>query len=125
VDAVEIGGPLKGLLSVHQKFPEHDILLMACDMIDMEQGTIENLIKKYEQQPAYDFYVHYGHFSEPFCAIYTSHGLKPVMEKAQTHALADVSFQSIINAGNTLRIQIADKSSFDNYNIMPGHHQHP
>lgn len=124
VDDVEIGGPLKGLLSVHQQFPGNDILLMACDMIDMEQATIQHLIEQYEMEKGYDFFVHYGRFAEPFCAIYTSQALKPVMEKARLQALDEVSFQSIISQGKTFRIQITDNSSFGNYNIMPGHHRH-
>ena len=125
VDDVEIGGPLKGLLSVHQKFPGNDILLMACDMIDMEETTIQHLVEVYEKEKGYDFYVYYGRFAEPFCAIYTAQGLKPVMKKARLHELEEVSFQSIISHAKTFRIQIRDNSSFGNYNIMPGHHQHP
>src|SRR5688572_2612578 len=43
VDSIDIQGPLRGLLSVHQKFPRYDILLMACDLIDMDNRTLTRL----------------------------------------------------------------------------------
>ncbi len=35
-DAMDIGGPLNGLLSVHERFPGNDLLVLACDMQDMD-----------------------------------------------------------------------------------------
>ena len=123
IDGIDIQGPMKGLLSVHQKYPEQDILLMACDLLDMDEPTLNNLIDKYKSEDDYDFFVYYEEYAEPFCAIYTSRGLKPVLEKAQLHSLIKFSFQSILDEGNTLRIPITQKSSFRNYNTIPGHHQ--
>src|SRR5688572_3311299 len=86
IDNIEIQGPLKGLLSVHQKYPQRDILLMACDLIDMDQTTLRQLIREFELRNEFDFFVYQGDFAEPFCAIYTSRGLAPVLEKAKDHA---------------------------------------
>lgn len=123
VDNIDIEGPLKGLLSVYQKYPEKDILLMACDLVDMDMGTLNNLLGQYHSMKGFDFFVYHEDYSEPFCAIYTSRGLKPVLEKAQLYSLDKFSFQSILDEGNTLRIPITQKSSFRNYNTIPGHHQ--
>jgi molybdenum cofactor guanylyltransferase len=125
VDNIDIKGPLKGLLSVHLQYPETDILLMACDLIDMDEPTLKNLIDQYRTNAGFDFFVYHENFAEPFCAIYTSRGLKPVLEKAQLHSLMKFSFQSILDEGNTLRIPIINKSSFRNYNTIPGHHLEP
>ena len=122
VDSIDIQGPLKGLLSVYQNFPQHDLLLMACDLIDMDSHTLTCLIDQYNSRD-FDFFVYQEDHAEPFCAIYTARGLKPVFKKATDHSLVTFSFQTILNEGNTLRIPITTKSSFKNYNTIPGHHR--
>lgn len=122
IDDIDIKGPLKGLLSVHQKYPEQNILLMACDLIDMDETTLNNLIDHYKSDE-FDFFVYQENYAEPFCAIYTSRGLKPVLRKAQLHSLEKFSFQNILDEGKTLRIPILNRSAFRNYNSIPGHHQ--
>jgi molybdopterin-guanine dinucleotide biosynthesis protein A len=123
IDNIDIKGPLKGLLSVHERYPEQDILLMACDLIDMDETTISDLIARYKSGNDHDFFVYQENFAEPFCAIYTSRGLKPVLEKAKAHSLNKFSFQTILDEGKTLRIPITKNSSFRNYNTITGHHQ--
>ena len=122
LDNIDIQGPLKGLLSVHQVYPDKDILLMACDIIDMDNRTITHLVDQYNSL-AFEFFVYQENYAEPFCAIYTSQGLKPVLEKARNHSLSRFSFQMILDNGKTLRIPITTKSSFRNYNTIPGHHR--
>lgn len=123
IDEVGIEGPLKGLLSVHQKFPARDILLMACDLIDMDENTLGQLIDHYKTHPGFDFFAYYDEFAEPFCAIYTSRGLSPVLAKAREHSLEKFSFQTILSEGHTMRLPIADRNAFTNYNTIPGHHK--
>src|SRR5215204_807158 len=122
VDHIDIQGPLKGLLSVHQVYPDNDILLMACDIIDMDNRTLTHLIDQYNSQD-FEFFAYQENYAEPFCAIYTSRGLKPVLEKARDHSLSRFSFQTILDKGKTLRIPITTKSPFRNYNTIPGHHR--
>ena len=122
VDNIDIRGPLKGLLSAHQVYPNKDILLMACDIIDMDNGTLTHLIDQYNSHD-FEFFVYQENYAEPFCAIYTSQGLKPILEKARDHSLSTFSFQTILEKGKTLRIPIITKSSFRNYNTIPGHHR--
>ena len=122
VDNIDIHGPLKGLLSVHRVYSNKDILLMACDIIDMDNQTLTHLIDQYNSQD-FEFFVYQENYAEPFCAIYTSQGLKPVLEQARNHSLSTFSFQTILDKGKTLRIPITTKSSFRNYNTIPGHHR--
>ena len=122
-DELDIEGPLKGLLSVYKRFPQRDILLMACDLIDMNEGTISKLVDEYQSAGDYDFFVYHDKFAEPFCAIYTSTGLHPVLEAAKAKSLNKFSFQRILDEGRTSRIPIGNKSSFKNYNTIAGHHQ--
>jgi molybdopterin-guanine dinucleotide biosynthesis protein A len=123
IDSIDIKGPLTGLLSVHQQYPSEDILLMACDLIDMDEATLRDLIDYYNNRDGFDFYVYHQDFAEPFCAIYTARGLRTVLEKVRMHSLLKFSFQNVLDEGNTFRIQNYNRSSFKNYNTIPGHHQ--
>ena len=122
VDSINIQGPLKGLLSVHQAYPDRDILLMACDLIDMDHQTLTHLIDEYNSAN-FDFFAYHENYAEPFCAIYTSRGLKPVLERANEQSLSKFSFHTILNEGKTFRIPITETSPFRNYNTIPGHHR--
>ena len=116
VDSVEVGGPLNGLLSVHAKYPEADLLLLACDMINMEAETIKRLITTFEDRPGYDFYVYQNQqFAEPFCSIYTAAALNALV----THTdLANSSLQKVLNEAITLRLPITEPESFNNFNTL-------
>src|SRR5258708_74381 len=54
--AVEVRGPLKGLISAHQKCPGKDLLLIACDMLDLDRQTLEKLVDAYREGGEYDFF---------------------------------------------------------------------
>lgn len=115
VDTEEKPGPLRGLLSVHEKYPDKDLLVLACDMIEMQQSTIQNLINNYIQSSVFDFYAyHNGKFWEPFCGIYTSKAL----EKFKYEHTADFSMQHILNTGHTQKNEILDNNSFKNHNTL-------
>ena len=107
-DALDIAGPLNGLLSLHGRFPGADILLAACDMLDLDKATLERLFAAYQLGNA-DFYA-FGdeQLWQPFGCIYTSHGLR----KAGGHQ----SLQSLLRAGRTQGLPITDPAAFNNYN---------
>ncbi|MCC9137481.1 molybdenum cofactor guanylyltransferase [Pontibacter silvestris] len=122
VDTVAVEGPLKGLLSVHQKYPECDLLLMACDMIEMETSTLNRLVQVYQANPLFDFCVYQqAEFAEPFGGIYTSDGLKNVMKKLACGTLTKFSMRSVLDTGNTKRVVLehTNRNSFKNYNSLP------
>lgn len=122
IDHVPIEGPLGGLLSVHTRFPEKDILLMACDLIDMEQNTITMLIKKYTETPSYEYYVYRQHgFTQPFCAIYSAEGLAKVYTSFENKGLKKYSLHDRFEEGHTFYISIENDTSFNNYNQLPHH----
>jgi molybdopterin-guanine dinucleotide biosynthesis protein A len=119
VDNTEIQGPLNGLLSIQQRFPNTDILLMSCDMLDMDAATIEHLIQQYQADRTYDFYVYQDeNFAQPFCGIYTGVGLEKVEGRFTIGRLENFSLQSILDEGYTLRIPAKNKAVFKNYNSV-------
>lgn len=117
VDNTEVQGPLNGLLSLQQRYPNTDILLMSCDMLDLDAGTIEHLIKQYQADRTFDFYVYQDEeYAQTFCGIYTGVGLEKVEGRLTIGRLESFSLQSVLDEGYTLRIPMKNKALFKNYN---------
>lgn len=110
LDHTKYEGPLQGLASVHDAFPDKDILLLACDMPEVKESTLRLLWKEYEKASG-EFYAFYdGSFFQTFCAVYTSAGMKKWLKEDAR------SLQQILNKGNTLKLEIPLKEQFANYN---------
>ncbi len=110
--AITAAGPLKGLLSVHKKFPDKDLLLLACDMLDIDEPTITTLIEAYRTNEPFKFFAYTdGTFFQPLCAIYTSSG---IMTNTTAHSL-----QTLLKAGDTKPLPILRTAAFKNYNTLP------
>ena len=110
IDAGPWAGPVKGLLTVHRHLPQTDILLVACDMIDLDAGTLQQLLSAWRVSAA-DF-IAFGdeRLWQPFCCIYTSRGLR----KFETPD----SLQSMLRTGQTQGLPITDMAAFSNYNSL-------
>jgi len=90
--ALQVGGPLHGVLSVHVQYPESDLFVLACDMINMQEEVLKELYHQYQQanKEAYTFHNQEG--AEPLCAIYTAKGLQKIYalynrQQLQRHSL--------------------------------------
>lgn len=117
VDHLPIDGPLDGLLSIHRNFPEKDILLMACDLIDMSSDTIKTLISSYQENPSFEYYVYQEEgFTQPFCAIYTGNALNKVYKTFEENELKKYSLHDRFESGHTMYLPVEDAKSFKNYN---------
>jgi molybdopterin-guanine dinucleotide biosynthesis protein A len=134
MDALGLPGPLEGLFSVHARFPDRDLLLLACDMPDLDAPTLQGIINAYRSGDPYDFYVYQEDspgksFAQPFGGIYTSTGLTAASAglTAVSIGLAapgtedtagDFSLQSLLNMGKTKRLPIDRVEVFRNYNSL-------
>lgn len=117
VDNADVEGPLRGLLSVHQQYPDNDLLLLACDMLDLDAGTISFLLQEYMRDNQSDFYVYQDDgFAQPFCGIYTRTGLEKVAGRIMIGRLKTYSMQAVFDEGVTLRLPIRTHHVFRNYN---------
>jgi len=129
VDNAEVEGPLKGLLSVHTQFPDKDLLLLACDMLDLDAGSIDHLLQEYMRDNQSDFYVYQDEgFAQPFCGIYTRTGLEKVAGRIMIGRLKNYSLQAIFDEGCTLRLPIRSSHFFRNYNSnedIEAYFEHP
>ncbi|TKB97591.1 molybdenum cofactor guanylyltransferase [Pedobacter cryophilus] len=118
LDQITIPGPLRGILSAHLKYPEQNWLVLACDMIDMDKQTIQNMINAYETHEDFDFYVYQNDkFYEPFCGIYTAQGLAKLQASYLNNNLDNYSMQHVFETYKTYVINLKQESTaFNNYN---------
>lgn len=118
-DKLTINGPLNGLLTIHEHFPDKDILLMATDLIDMDGDTLEDLLQVYNNEPGFDFYAYeQDGFAQSFCSIFTSAGLKAVFERFMNKELKKYSLHDRFNEGKTKFIPLNNIEAFNNYNNL-------
>ncbi len=117
--ALNIMGPLSGILSAHLEYPKEDILVLACDMIEMKFEVLNFLYHNYRQQQNYDAYVFKeNNTTEPLCGIYTSGGLKKIVEKNKKNQLEKHSLKYTLGQMNVLYLPIIPdwKKYFSNMN---------
>jgi molybdopterin-guanine dinucleotide biosynthesis protein A len=119
-DTVDIPGPMAGLLSAHVRFPEKDLLIIACDLPDMSRELVISLWKYYvENTDRYENYV-FGadEIPEPMCGIYAANILKRYYTAFLAGSISNFSLKSLLSSGNTLIIPLrgAFVSAFKNYN---------
>ena len=113
-----VKGPLLGILSAHQEFPNEDLLVLACDMIDMNTTQLCNLLE-FRKEGLHDAYVYTTNDkAEPLCAIYASRGLKHILDLYHQKRLARFSMMYILECVATNYIPVSDNSVkyFANYN---------
>lgn len=117
-------GPLKGLVSVHRRFPGNDLIALACDMTDMAVTLLQQLQSRYEaHREQYDFFVFSNKgMPEPLCAIYSAKGMNTIYRAAVTGRLSSYSLQAALAAGKTLATKTDGTQTrfFANYNTKTG-----
>ena len=122
VDMLDIPGPLNGLLSLHQRLPKMDILLLACDMIDLDTATIDKMILAYKENGPFDYYVYSegqeDGFFQPFCGIYTAAGLAAAFGVYREKLATDHRLQTLLKQGRTRSLSIDRLEAFRNYNSL-------
>lgn len=114
-------GPLLGIMSAHCEYPKQDLLVLACDMIEMTLEVVTFLHQQYLEQPGYDAYIFKeNNAPEPLCAIYSAGGMKIISDKNKKHELEKFSLMYAIEQMNVLHIPILPgwKKTFSNMNTV-------
>lgn len=107
IDLPEINaaGPIKGILSAHHSFPMEAILVLACDLPNMEISCLKELMEFQKIKPESLAWVYQnGVQIEPMCAIYSSQGLAQIAELLAKNELTKTSLISTLD-----RLQAAIK----------------
>ena len=96
--ALNIKGPLLGVLSAHLQNPAKDLFLLACDLPLMESNLLKELFALHKQSKKYDVYIFTNNREpEPLCGIYTSKALKKIIALQQDNKLIRHSMKFILD----------------------------
>jgi molybdopterin-guanine dinucleotide biosynthesis protein A len=115
-----VGGPLNGILSVHQKYPDSDLLVLACDMVNMELEPLQRLLETASNDTlGNSFYVYKNNgYYEPLCAVYKASALSEIYDQVKKTDIGNYSMKKILDAGKTLVMDSLQNKElcFNNYN---------
>lgn len=114
-----INGPLRGIASVHNIYPNSDLFVLACDMIQMNENSILNLLSEYKASTDYDFYLYKNEdYIETLCGVYTARGLQKIYFNLKSNSGNNFSLQKNILNLNPLLLSIPpeNKNAFVNFN---------
>jgi molybdopterin-guanine dinucleotide biosynthesis protein A len=117
-ETINIRGPLRGVLSVHDQYPDADLFVLACDMPLMEAAVLKQLFRYYEMQTADAFVYTNDGVYEPLCGIYTAKGLSHIRGLQKTNQLLKHSMKYMLEHVNTFSIPLTtdQKKYFRNFN---------
>lgn len=107
-------GPLAGILSAMDDYPDVDWLVVACDLPNISGETLEHLLANRSPDKPFSAYVssHDG-LPEPLCAVYRANS-KPIVQQ-----FADDGFhcpRKILIRSDTHLLEQLDPTSLDNVN---------
>jgi len=110
-------GPLKGLMSVHEKYSDKNLIPIACDMIFFKEELLASELVNYTSDISPNpmaFKRVNSNFFETFGAIYTVQLLSELNLENETSK--DLSLQKLLNSAATHIIATNDSKSFINLN---------
>lgn len=117
-DGLQLKGPLLGVMTAHVAYPEHDLLVLACDMPLMEKVVVRQLLAAWPPA-AYDACVFAHHNEpEPLCAIYRSAALARILAQHSKQALPRFSMKYLLAQLTVLYlpVQPEQERAFRNFN---------
>jgi len=98
---LDLAGPLQGIITVHSRFPGEDMVVLACDLPNMQPEALEELLRQYTKNERYEAIAFsFGDQIEPLCSIYTAKGLAKILALHEKKALMR---QSMIHVLETIR----------------------
>ena len=114
VDAYDNLGPIAGILSALQAHPQADWLVVACDLPNIDQATLEFLLQhRSATQPFTAFRSSHDDLPEPLCAIYTA-GSDALLQEFVDDGL--VCPRKMLIRSDTLLLTQPNPQSLDNVN---------
>ena len=116
--SLQLHGPLYGLLSVHRKYPEEDLLILACDMPLIDTELLKELLTKSSTETADAFIYTNDGEPEPMPGIYRSKGLAYVHQLYSTNQLPRHSMKYMLDHISTSfsPLPTDKKGCFRNFN---------
>jgi len=120
--AIDVRGPLLGILSVHQQYPADDLFVLACDMPLMEPAVMQSLLSYYLQQhqhPDACVFTNQNAY-QPLCGIYSVNGLLAIQQLQTNGRLVKHSMKFVLENIHTLPLVMAPDQPkyFSNFNTQ-------
>ena len=107
-------GPVAGILSAMDAFPDMSWLVLACDLPNVDDRTIEFLLRERSaSQPFTAYSSHYDDLPEPLCAIYRPEA-RTVIDGFVAQGISCP--RKILIRSDTRLLQLPDPSALDNVN---------
>ena len=114
VDRYEDIGPIAGILSALEEHPQADWLVVACDLPNIDEATLQFLIaNRSREKPFTAFRSSYDDLPEPLCALYRS-GCDSILRRFIDDGIV-CPRKMLIRSDTELLIQ-PDPRSLDNIN---------
>lgn len=112
-----VGGPLKGLLSFHQLYPKSDVLVLPCDMPNLQATLLAELIEVYFDNPDSEAWIFENQGAlQPFPGIYSSRMLGSAFDKMRRGELLRHGLKALLDPTTTARKVVYDELVFQNRN---------
>jgi molybdenum cofactor guanylyltransferase len=112
-------GPLGGLLTVLAQPSQAVIVLVACDMPDINAATIRRLARTAHQRPESDAVVAKTDRREPLCAAYRAESCRHVAERLFGSGAR--SLQEFLDCLNVVELVLDDFTELRNVNSPEDH----
>ena len=107
-------GPLAGILSAMHEHPKVDWLVVACDLMNLDDKTIDYLIENYHPNDNIIAYKsEYNGLPEPLCAIYSA-SAKPLLDESMNRKV--ICPRKILINSNAKLLTQPNPSALENFN---------
>ena len=107
-------GPLEGILSAMHEHPEVDWLVVACDLMNLDDKTIDYLIENYHPNDNIIAYKsEYNGLPEPLCAIYSA-SAKSLLDESMNRKV--ICPRKILINSNAKLLTQPNPSALENFN---------
>ena len=114
VDRYEDMGPLAGILSAMDEYPQADWLVVACDLPNIDTATLRHLVdNRSAEHPFTAFTSSHDGLPEPLCAVYRS-GTASILREFVKDGIRCP--RKILIRSDTRLMRQLDPSSLDNVN---------
>jgi molybdopterin-guanine dinucleotide biosynthesis protein A len=114
-----IGGPLHGILSVHDQFPSSDLLVLACDMIAMETAVLQHLYNHSLKTNKDAIVFMNADRAEPLCGVYKAAGFRKIKALYTQGELKKYSMMYVLELLGADYLDVPGEwvGCFENYNL--------
>jgi molybdenum cofactor guanylyltransferase len=117
-EALNIYGPLRGLLTMHLQYPKTDFMVLACDMQVFTTNMCMQILTEYYNDKKTEAFVYNTSQLQPLAAIYTYAALEKIYNQYTIGKLIKHSMQYALSLVNTRALAVAEKDVcyFENFN---------